>query len=227
MNEKDNFMVVVDNLSKRVQSGEDLLTILYPLDLRIRMGETCAILGPSGSGKSTLLALMAGLDQPSSGSVQINGTDLYALSENERALFRRQHIGFVFQNFQLIPTLNALENTMLPLELQGQKNARERAAEQLQQVGLGNRGHHLPSQLSGGEQQRVALARAFIAQPDILFADEPTGSLDHDNGHRVLDLMLELNAKQNTTLVVVTHDPRIADRIDRRLQLIDGTISDS
>lgn len=191
------------------------------------MGETCAILGPSGSGKSTLLALMAGLDQPSSGSVQINGTDLYALSENERALFRRQHIGFVFQNFQLIPTLNALENTMLPLELQGQKNAREKATEQLQQVGLGNRGHHLPSQLSGGEQQRVALARAFIAQPDILFADEPTGSLDHDNGHRVLDLMLELNAKQNTTLVVVTHDPRIADRIDRRLQLIDGTISAS
>lgn len=217
-------MVRVENLSKTVPSGGQQLTILHALDLRIGASETCAILGPSGSGKSTLLGLMAGLDEPTSGSVQINGTSLFSLSENERALFRRQHIGFVFQNFQLLPTLSALENTMLPLELQGAADARQRATEQLRQVGLEQRLHHLPAQLSGGEQQRVALARAFVIHPAILFADEPTGSLDHENGRRVLDLMLELNSAQRTTLVLVTHDQRIAERVDRRLQLVDGRL---
>lgn len=222
----NDFMILVENLSKTVPSGNERLTILHPLELKVSAGETCAILGPSGSGKSTLLALMAGLDQPTTGRVRIKDTDLYSLTENQRALFRREHIGFVFQNFQLIPTLNALENTMLPLELQGKKNARERAAEQLHKVGLAERERHLPSQLSGGEQQRVALARAFVTEPDILFADEPTGSLDHDNGRRILDLMLALNDRQKTTLVVVTHDNRIAERMTRRIHLLDGRITE-
>ena len=187
-------------------------------------GETVAIVGPSGSGKTTLLGLLAGLDRPSGGRVLLDGTDMGALSEDDRAKLRREKIGFVFQSFQLIPTLTARENVAVPLDLAGTGGGAARADELLERVGLGGRGHHYPTQLSGGEQQRVAVARAFIHRPSILFADEPTGNLDAATGERVIELMMELNREIGTTLVLVTHDPDLARRARRVIRLADGAV---
>ena len=212
------------NLTKQVQSGDLPLTILHDVNFAVEAGESLAILGASGSGKSTLLGLLAGLDVPSSGKVRLNGADLFALSEDGRARLRGEMVGFVFQSFQLLPALSALENVMLPLELQGAADARERARESLRQVGLAERAHHLPKHLSGGEQQRVALARAFVTQPKILFADEPTGNLDAATGSQIIELMLELNRAQGTTLVLVTHDEALARRCGKQLRLAAGRV---
>ncbi|HZW24830.1 MAG TPA: ABC transporter ATP-binding protein [Gallionella sp.] len=211
-------------LGKQVQSGDQPLTILHEVSFAVAAGESLAILGASGSGKSTLLGLLAGLDVPSSGSVYLAGTDLFALDEDGRARLRGAAAGFVFQSFQLLPALSALENVMLPLELQGASDARERAADSLRQVGLSERMHHLPKHLSGGEQQRVALARAFVTRPKILFADEPTGNLDAATGSQVIELMLELNRAQGTTLILVTHDEALARRCGRQLRLEAGRV---
>ena len=211
-------------LTKQVLSGDQPLTILREVSFTVDAGESLAILGASGSGKSTLLGLLAELDVPNSGSVRLNGTDLFALDEDGRARLRGELAGFVFQSFQLLPALNALENVMLPLELQGSADAREHAAESLRQVGLGERAHHLPKHLSGGEQQRVALARAFVTRPKILFADEPTGNLDAATGAQVIELMLELNRVQGTTLILVTHDEALAWRCGRQLRLEAGRV---
>jgi len=200
------------------------LEILKGITLEIKSGESVAIIGASGSGKSTLLGLLAGLDEATAGSVTINDTDLGALDEDGRALFRGQHVGFVFQSFQLLPALTALENVMLPLELQGQSKAQEQAEHYLQRVGLSARTGHYPLQLSGGEQQRVALARAFASKPSILFADEPTGNLDKTTGDHIIDLLFELNREEGTTLVLVTHDHSLADRCQRRLRLDGGAL---
>ncbi|MBI2969290.1 MAG: ATP-binding cassette domain-containing protein [Gammaproteobacteria bacterium] len=217
-------IVQARGLGKQVASPEGVLTILDGVDLEIQNGQTVAIVGVSGSGKSTLLGLLAGLDLPSSGRVVLNGADLNALDEDGRARVRNGCVGFVFQSFQLLPSLTALENVMLPLELGAAadpvKNARDRLAE----VGLSGRLHHYPSQLSGGEQQRVAIARAFAAQPRILFADEPTGNLDEHTGQRVIEVLFRLNRDHGTTLVLVTHDPAIADNCARRLTLHGGRI---
>ena len=199
------------------------LEILKGITLEIKSGESVAIIGASGSGKSTLLGLLAGLDEASGGSVTINGTDLGTLDEDGRARFRGEHIGFVFQSFQLLPALTALENVMLPLELQGQSDVTQKAEHYLKRVELDARMGHYPLQLSGGEQQRVALARAFASRPAILFADEPTGNLDSRTGDRIIDLVFELNREEGTTLVLVTHDSALADRCDRRLRL-DGWV---
>lgn len=200
------------------------LAILKGITLEIKSGESVAIVGASGSGKSTLLGLLAGLDEATDGRVEIDGTDLGALSEDERARFRGQHIGFVFQSFQLLPALTALENVMLPLELQGQNNVDEQARNYLNRVGLQDRTGHYPLQLSGGEQQRVALARAFASKPAILFADEPTGNLDTTTGEHIIDLLFELNREEGTTLVLVTHDQVLADLCQRRLRLDGGAL---
>jgi putative ABC transport system ATP-binding protein len=200
------------------------LAILKGITLEIKSGESAAIIGASGSGKSTLLGLLAGLDEATAGTVTINGTDLGALDEDGRARFRGQHIGFVFQSFQLLPALTALENVMLPLELQGQNKVAELALNYLQRVGLGARTDHYPLQLSGGEQQRVALARAFASRPSILFADEPTGNLDTKTGEHIIDLLFELNREEGTTLVLVTHDQALAERCQRRLRLDGGAL---
>jgi len=210
---------------KRLPSGGRDLTILAGIDLRVEAGDFVAILGPSGSGKSTLLGLMAGLDRPTEGSVLLDGEPLEGLHEDELALLRRRRIGFVFQNFQLLANLTALENVLLPLELTSVAGARDRAGELLRRVGLGERGHHYPSQLSGGEQQRVALARAFAARPSLLLADEPTGNLDSRTGGAALDLLLELREREGTTLVLVTHDPQVAARAGRRIHLEGGTVA--
>ncbi len=212
------------SLGKQVSSGDQMLTILREVSFAVNAGESLAILGASGSGKSTLLGLLAGLDVPSSGSVYLDGADLFALDEDGRARLRGAAAGFVFQSFQLLPALNALENVMLPLELQGSADAHERAAESLRQVGLTERMHHLPKHLSGGEQQRVALARAFVTRPKILFADEPTGNLDAATGAQVIELMLELNRAQATTLILVTHDEALARRCGRQLRLEAGRV---
>lgn len=212
------------SLSKQVLSGEQPLTILFDASFTVAAGESLAIVGASGSGKSTLLGLLAGLDVPSSGTVKLNGTDLFALDEDGRARLRGELAGFVFQSFQLLPALSALENVMLPLELQGVTDARSRASQSLREVGLADRGHHLPKHLSGGEQQRVALARAFVVHPKILFADEPTGNLDAATGAQVIDLMFELNRAQGTTLILVTHDEALAARCGRQLRLAAGRI---
>jgi putative ABC transport system ATP-binding protein len=209
-------------LTKQVLSGDQPLVILHEVSFEVEAGESLAIVGASGSGKSTLLGLLAGLDVPSSGSVLLNGTDLFVLDEDGRARLRGELAGFVFQSFQLLPALNALENVMLPLELAGAKDARQRAEMSLQQVGLGARAHHLPKHLSGGEQQRVALARAFVTRPRILFADEPTGNLDAATGSQVIELMLELNRAQGTTLILVTHDEALAKRCGKQLRLAAG-----
>ena len=201
-----------------------MLEILKGITLEIKSGESVAIVGASGSGKSTLLGLLAGLDEASDGRVVIGGTDLGQLDEDERALFRGREIGFVFQSFQLLPALTALENVMLPLELQGQGDAREQAEQFLQRVELGPRMSHYPKQMSGGEQQRVAIARAFAAQPTILFADEPTGNLDTRTGGHIIDLLFELNREQGTTLVLVTHDMTLSERCQRRLVLDAGAL---
>jgi putative ABC transport system ATP-binding protein len=214
----------IRRLSKRLPSGGRELVILDDVDLTIAPGEFVAILGPSGSGKSTLLGLMAGLDRPSAGEVRLDGEPIEALSEDALARLRRRKIGFVFQAYQLLANLTALENVLLPLELLGRPDADARGAALLASVGLAERGHHYPVQLSGGEQQRVALARAFAAEPAILLADEPTGNLDSANGERILALLAELRARHGTTLVLVTHDPAVAALASRRVHLRDGRI---
>jgi putative ABC transport system ATP-binding protein len=212
------------SVGRRLPSGGKTLTILDEIDLEIRRGEFVAVLGPSGSGKSTLLALMAGLDRPNSGEIILDGERIDGLSEDRLALVRRHTIGFVFQSFQLLSNFTALENIMLPMELLGQKDARLRADVFLASVGLADRGHHYPSQLSGGEQQRVALARAFAPKPALLLADEPTGNLDGATGRVVLDLLAGMRADEGATLVLVTHDPAVAALADRRIHLRDGRI---
>ena len=211
-------------LTRRLPSGGRELTILDAVDLAIQPGEFVAVLGPSGSGKSTLLALMAGLDRPTSGEVRVDGVPIQALSEDALALLRRHKIGFVFQSFQLLGNLTAHENVLLPAELLEMPDPAARADELLAAVGLEDRGHHYPSQLSGGEQQRVALARAFSARPPILLADEPTGNLDGATGRRVLELLTELKRREGTTLVLVTHDPAVAALADRLVHLRDGRV---
>lgn len=217
-------MVQVDRLTKTYQSGERSLTVLKEVSFSVQAGSTCAVVGPSGSGKTTLLGLCAGLDRPTSGSVVLNGTSLSVLDEEELAAFRNQQIGFVFQTFQLIPTLTALENVMVPAELRGNRDARQDARLLLQKVGLGERTDHYPSQLSGGEQQRVALARAFINRPRILFADEPTGNLDAATAEKVEGLLFHLNQESGTTLIVVTHNLELAARTRRVISLKGGQI---
>ena len=214
------------NLSKVVPSTEGELTILHDLSLELVSGDSLAIVGSSGSGKSTLLGLLAGLDLPSSGSVVLAGNDLAALDEDQRARVRAEHVGFVFQSFQLLDSLNALENVMLPLELEGHADVRQRARALLERVGLGQRLTHYPRQLSGGEQQRVAIARAFAAEPAVLFADEPTGNLDSHTGERISDLLFELNKERGATLVLVTHDERLAHRCQRLIRLEGGHLVD-
>ena len=212
------------NLGKQVQSGGQPLLILQDVNFSVDPGESLAILGASGSGKSTLLGLLAGLDVPSNGTVMLDGINLFAFDEDQRARLRGRLAGFVFQSFQLLPALSALENVMLPLELQAVPGARALAEEALRQVGLSLRMTHLPKHLSGGEQQRVALARAFVTKPKILFADEPTGNLDAATGAQVIELMLELNRTQGTTLLLVTHDEALARRCDRQLRLANGRV---
>jgi len=214
----------VEHLTKTYRSGERTLTVLRDVSLSVPEGSRCAIVGPSGSGKTTLLGLCAGLDRPTSGSVALNGVALNDLNEDELAQTRNQHVGFVFQTFQLIPTLTALENVVVPLELRGESGVRRQAIERLNQVGLGDRLDHYPAQLSGGEQQRVSLARAFINQPKILFADEPTGNLDGETAEKVSDLLFELNEAAGTTLVLVTHNLELAQRTQRIITLKAGSI---
>lgn len=214
----------VENLSKSYPSGNSTLTVLKNIDFQVEAGSKMAIVGPSGSGKTTLLGLCAGLDKASSGSIKLEGASLESLNEDQRAAIRNEYVGFIFQNFQLIPTLTALENVMVPLELQGKTGAEGVALELLKRVGLGDRYHHYPSQLSGGEQQRVALARAFSNRPKILFADEPTGNLDEETSAQVEALMFELNQEAGTTLVIVTHDPELAEKTDRIIRLKGGEI---
>ena len=204
----------VAHVSKSVTDATGTLDILRDIDFQLQRGETVAIVGASGSGKSTLLSIMAGLDTPTQGTVRLAGEDLFARDEDARAAMRAQYMGFVFQSFQLLGNMTALENVMLPLELSGTGNARELATEMLTRVGLATRLGHYPKVLSGGEQQRVALARAFVVKPQVLLADEPTGSLDHASGERIMDLMFELNQELGTTLVLVTHDPKLAARCD-------------
>jgi putative ABC transport system ATP-binding protein len=210
-----------ENLTKEVSSPEGTLTILADVNLTIPTGESAALVGASGAGKSTLLALLAGLDEPTSGRIWLNGSELTALDEDGRAALRARQVGFVFQSFHLVPSLTAIENVMLPLELAGAANAREAAVEVLKQVQLDHRLGHYPRQLSGGEQQRVAIARAFVTRPAVLFADEPTGNLDAATGERIIELLFELNRASNTTLIMVTHDPAIAQRC-RRIVRIDA-----
>ena len=217
-------MVRADALTKRVASPEGELVILDTVSFDVAGGESVAILGASGSGKSTLLGLLAGLDRPSGGRVWLAGVDLATLDEDGRARLRARRVGFVFQSFQLLPALTALENTMLPLELAGHERPREAGIEVLQRVGLGSRVGHYPNQLSGGEQQRVAIARAFAGSPDVLFADEPTGNLDARTGGRVIDLLFDLNREHGTTLVLVTHDASLAEHCQRRLELDAGCL---
>ena len=214
-----------EKITKQVSSPEGTLTILADVDLAIAGGETVAIIGASGAGKSTLLALLAGLDEPSSGRVWLNGVDLTGLDEDGRAAIRARHVGFVFQSFHLLPSLTAIENVMLPLELAGKPNARAAAAEVLEQVNLSARREHYPRQLSGGEQQRVAIARAFVTRPAVLFADEPTGNLDAVTGERIIQLLFELNRATRTTLIVVTHDQAIAQRCGRIIRIEAGRIA--
>lgn len=219
-------VLLVQGLEKSVQDSSGTLDILHKIDFSLQAGETVAIVGASGSGKSTLLSLLAGLDIPTQGSVVLCGQELFAMSEDARAAHRAAHIGFVFQSFQLLSHLTALENVMLPLELRGIRNAREQASTMLERVGLGGRVNHRPATLSGGEQQRVALARAFVVHPKVLMADEPTGSLDHATGQAVMDLMFELNREMGTTLILVTHDRQIASRCGRVLRIEAGQMSE-
>lgn len=214
----------VEQLTKSYKSGDRILTVVKEMTFSIAEGSTCSIVGPSGSGKTTLLGLCAGLDRPSSGTVRLNGTQLNSLDEDSLAELRNRHVGFVFQTFQLIPTLTALENVMVPLELRGESQTANRAKDLLRQVGLEDRLHHYPAQLSGGEQQRVALARAFINRPKILFADEPTGNLDAETSQRIVHLLFELNEAFGTTLIVVTHDLDLAGRTQRILKLRGGSV---
>ncbi len=220
----DTPRIEIRRLSHRLPSGGRLLTILDGIDLTIPAGEFVAVLGPSGSGKSTLLALMAGLDRPTEGEIFLDGEPIHRLSEDQLALLRRRKVGFVFQAFQLLGNQTARENVLLPLELAGDPAPGSRADELLAQVGLAERGHHYPVQLSGGEQQRVALARAFATRPPVLLADEPTGNLDSATGERILELLSDLRRDAGTTLVLVTHDPAVASRADREIHLLDGRL---
>ena len=217
-------MISVSQVSKTVSDASGPLSILRDIDFSVGIGETVAILGASGSGKSTLLSIMAGLDTPSQGRVELAGQDIFEMSEDERAAWRGSHLGFVFQNFQLMGHLTALENVMLPLELAGTPNAANLAKSILTQVGLAERLRHFPKVMSGGEQQRVALARAFVVEPRLLLADEPTGSLDAQTGESVMDLMLQMNKARGTTLILVTHDQKLAQRCDRTLTLEAGRL---
>ena len=219
-------VVEVRDLAKRVDNGGEPLTILHEISFAVAPGETVAIVGASGSGKSTLLGLLAGLDLPSSGSVALAGEDLGRLDEDARAVLRGRLLGFVFQTFQLLPSLNAIENVMLPLELAGTANARAEAEHWLQRVGLAHRLRHYPKHLSGGEQQRVALARAFAPKPRLVLADEPTGNLDAATGHQVIELMFAINAESGTTLILVTHDEEVAARCCRRLRMHAGQLEE-
>jgi putative ABC transport system ATP-binding protein len=214
----------ISGLEKTYTSGSKQLTVLKNVTFDVEKGQTFSIVGPSGSGKTTLLGLCAGLDDPNAGSVELCGYDLNTLNEDERAELRNKEVGFIFQNFQLLPTLTALENVSVPLELQGAKDATTRAKQLLEKVGLGDRVHHYPSQLSGGEQQRVALARAFSNRPSILFADEPTGNLDEETGEKVIQLLFELNQDAGTTLVIISHDLDLAARTQQILRLKGGQI---
>lgn len=215
----------VSNLKKSYSSGSGSLTVLDDISFSIEEGETFAIVGPSGSGKTTLLGLSAGLDRPDSGNIELCGVEISTLNEDERALLRNRKVGFIFQDFQLLPTLTAQENVAVPLELQGAKNAAEKAKNLLEKVGLSDRMHHYPSQLSGGEQQRVALARAFSNTPSILFADEPTGELDEATGQKIIQLLFDLNKEAGTTLVIITHDMELARKTQKILRLKGGKIS--
>ena len=217
-------IISVEQVCKSEIDSTGSLQILHDIDFALKAKETAAIVGASGSGKSTLLSIVAGLDTPTSGTVRLAGQDLFAIDEDDRAALRAQKVGFVFQSFQLLGNLTALENVMLPLELAGLKNARKQAADMLVRVGLGQRLGHYPKVLSGGEQQRVALARAFVVKPQLLLADEPTGSLDFATGDTIMQLMFELNAEQGTTLVLVTHDKSIAERCQRRITIEAGRV---
>ena len=217
-------MLIAREVTKEYMSGEQKLAVLRDVSFTIPQGAFVAIVGPSGSGKTTLLGLLAGLDTPTRGTVVLDGADLGALSENDRARLRGEKVGFVFQTFQLIPTLTALENVQVPLELRGADGAPERARELIERVGLRDRAHHFPMQLSGGEQQRVAIARAFANSPRILFADEPTGNLDNATGHRIFELLQSLNSDGGSTIVLVTHDSTLASRASRIIRLLDGAI---
>jgi putative ABC transport system ATP-binding protein len=219
-----SFIIQVSNLVKSVTDSSGILTILRDVSFTLAERETIAIVGASGSGKSTLLSIVAGLDTPTSGKVEIEGQDFFALNEDQRAALRGKRMGFVFQSFQLLPHMTALENVMLPLELRGEANARAEAGKMLVRVGLSERQNHYPKVLSGGEQQRVALARAFVVQPAILLADEPTGSLDHATGQQVMDLMFELNRERGTALLLVTHDAKIAASCGRQLIMDAGNL---
>ena len=217
-------MIETRDLVKSVDTSEGVLTILKGVSLKFEAGEAVAIVGASGSGKSTLLGLMAGLDISSSGEIFLDGHELSSLDEEERAVLRGQLVGFVFQSFQLLPSLTALENVMLPIELKGDAAAREKAVDLLDRVGLTERWHHYPNQLSGGEQQRIAIARAFATEARVLFADEPTGNLDTATGAKIVDLLFDLNKAFSTTLVLVTHDERLAARCDRQVRLVAGEV---
>ena len=217
-------VLAAHEISKKVTSPEGSLTILADVSFEVRSGESVAVVGPSGAGKSTLLALLAGLDLPTSGHVVLNEANLSELDEDGRARMRAEHVGFVFQSFHLVPSLNALENVMLPLELAGHGDARSASREVIDKVGLGERWSHYPAQLSGGEKQRVAIARAFATEPAVLFADEPTGNLDSNTGANIMQLMFDLNTSSSTTLILVTHDQTLADRCDRVLSLDAGRL---
>ena len=217
-------MIELYRVSKVVPSGAEMLTILHPLDLIIPDGQFIAVVGPSGSGKSTMLGLIAGLDEPTEGEIRIDGQTITTMNEDALAELRGSKVGFVFQSFHLIPSLTALENILVPMEIAGARDARERAKRLMEDVDLTARAHHYPSQLSGGEQQRVAIARAFANDPSIMLADEPTGNLDSHNGRHVFELMVEMNRKRNATLVLVTHDHELAALADRRISLRDGRV---
>jgi putative ABC transport system ATP-binding protein len=217
-------MLIAQQVTREYRSGDQNLAVLKDVSFTVEQGDFVAIVGPSGSGKTTLLGLLAGLDTPTRGKVILDGHDLTTMSENERARLRGEKVGFVFQTFQLIPTLTARENIAVPLELQGNDGASERASDLLEKVGLQERGHHFPMQLSGGEQQRVALARAFANSPRILFADEPTGNLDATTGGRVFDLLTTLNRESGSTIILVTHDANLAGRASRVIRLSDGRV---
>jgi len=214
----------IQNVNKTYQSAGRTLTVLEDINVSVEGGATLSIVGPSGSGKTTLLGLAAGLDRASSGTVELNGIKLESLNEDQRAAERNKHVGFIFQNFQLLPTLTALENVMVPLELRGEKGVKAKAVDLLQKVGLADRGHHYPSQLSGGEQQRVSVARAFSNKPQILFADEPTGNLDAETSEKIIELIFNLNTEYGTTLILVTHDFDLANKTGRIIKLKGGRI---
>ncbi|MGN0921559.1 MAG: ABC transporter ATP-binding protein [Cellvibrio sp.] len=217
-------MVDVREVTKKVDTQEGELQLLHSISLQVAKGQSLAITGPSGSGKSTLLGLLAGLDTPTTGDILLAGESLTQLDEDGRAKVRAEHVGFVFQSFQLLPGLTALENVMLPLELKGESNAKAQAIRYLEKVGLAERLQHYPQQLSGGEQQRVAIARAFVTRPKVLFADEPTGNLDSVTGEKIINLLFDLNEKEGTTLILVTHEERLAQRCERRVHVVAGEI---